>query len=96
MILALLGQPNCGKSTLFNEVSGYRSMVGNFPGITATFTSSSTQVGDREVEITDLPGLYSLFGGDEAEQITTRFLDEHPDEIVIVNGGTTSATKAEV
>lgn len=85
MILALLGQPNCGKSTLFNEVSGYRSMVGNFPGITATFTSSSTQVGDREVEITDLPGLYSLFGGDEAEQITTRFLDEHPDEIVIVN-----------
>lgn len=85
MIFALVGQPNCGKSTLFNEAAGYRSMVGNFPGITASYTQSVTQIGDKEVEITDLPGLYSLFGGDEAEQVTIRYLTEHLDEIVIIN-----------
>ena len=85
MIFALVGQPNCGKSTLFNEVAGYRSMVGNFPGITATYTTSSTQIGEQEVDITDLPGLYSLFGGDEAEQVSVRYLEDHRDEIVIVN-----------
>lgn len=85
MILALLGQPNCGKSTVFNEVAGYRSMVGNFPGITAAYTASTTQVGDCEVEIADLPGVYSLFGGDEAEQVSIRYLDDHRDDIVIVN-----------
>jgi len=63
MVFALVGQPNCGKSTLFNEVAGYQSMVGNFPGITATYTTGNTQVKDKKIVVTDLPDSTPCSGG---------------------------------
>ena len=62
MRFALIGQPNCGKSTLFNQVAGYRAETGNFAGTTTTFTASKVRVLGQVVELVDLPGTYTLAG----------------------------------
>jgi ferrous iron transport protein B len=60
MRFILAGQPNSGKSTIFNSVAGYRSATANFPGSSTTFTLSKALIHGREVEVIDLPGIYSL------------------------------------
>ena len=60
MKFVLAGQPNSGKSTIFNSVAGYRAATANFPGSTLSFTFSRALIHGREVEIVDLPGIYSL------------------------------------
>jgi ferrous iron transport protein B len=58
--VALVGQPNCGKSTLFNAVAGYRSLTSNFAGTTVEYTRGQARVDGAVVDLVDLPGLYSL------------------------------------
>ena len=58
--VALIGNPNTGKSTLFNALSGLRSRVGNFPGVTVEKKVGRVRWGDTPVELIDLPGTYSL------------------------------------
>jgi ferrous iron transport protein B len=58
--VALVGQPNCGKSTLFNAVAGYRSLTSNFAGTTVEYTLGQARVDGVVVDLVDLPGLYSL------------------------------------
>jgi ferrous iron transport protein B len=58
--VALVGQPNCGKSTLFNAVAGYRSLTSNFAGTTVEYTRGQARVDGVVVDLVDLPGLYSL------------------------------------
>ena len=67
MKLLLVGQPNSGKSTIFNAIAGYRSATANFPGSSVACTVSRVLVQGEEVDLVDLPGLYSLSstGGDE-------------------------------
>ena len=77
MRLALIGQPNCGKSTLFNQVAGYRAETGNFAGTTVTFTESKVRVLGQVVEIVDLPGTYTLAGTNQAEREVLRYLASH-------------------
>ncbi len=60
MKVALVGQPNCGKSTLFNAVAGYRSLTSNFAGTTVEYTCGQARVDGVVVDLVDLPGLYSL------------------------------------
>ena len=60
MKVALVGQPNSGKSTLFNAVAGYRSLTSNFAGTTVEYTHGQARVGGEVLELIDLPGLYSL------------------------------------
>ena len=60
MRIALIGQPNCGKSTLFNQVAGYKAETGNFTGTTVKYTESKVRVAGEVVEIVDLPGSYTL------------------------------------
>jgi ferrous iron transport protein B len=60
MRFVLAGQPNSGKSTIFNSVAGYRSATANFPGSSVTYTVSRALILGREVEVVDLPGTYSL------------------------------------
>ncbi len=74
MTLVLVGQPNCGKSTVFNAVAGYKSATANFPGSTVTFTTSKVIVEGHEVEVVDLPGTYSLTGHDDAEREALSYL----------------------
>ncbi len=84
MKVALVGQPNCGKSTLFNAVAGYRSATGNFPGTTVQLTWSKVRLNGSVVELADLPGIYSLRASSQAEQVAQRFLF-HTDVDLIVN-----------
>lgn len=72
--IALVGQPNCGKSTIFNQVAGYRSIASNFPGTTVSYTMSDVRFGSRVFELIDLPGIYSLTPVDEAEKEARRFI----------------------
>ena len=74
MRFALVGQPNCGKSTLFNQVAGYKAETGNFAGTTVNFTETKVRVLGDVVELVDLPGTYSLLGTNPAERVVLDYL----------------------
>lgn len=83
MRIVLIGSPNCGKSTLFNQVAGYKAETGNFHGTTVTYTESRFRLGGKVVEIVDLPGLYTLEAGSPAEQEVRRYLESHEIDVII-------------
>src|SRR5258708_34383624 len=60
LTVVLIGNPNTGKSTLFNALSGFRALTGNFPGVTVEKKIGRTKCGDRLFDFFDLPGTYSL------------------------------------
>lgn len=74
MRVALVGQPNSGKSTLFNAVAGYRSLTSNFAGTTVEYTHGRAQIGGETLDLADLPGLYSLNPANPAETCTRQYL----------------------
>jgi len=96
--IALVGNPNSGKSTVFNALTGLNQKVANFPGVTVDKRSGRMILKgpgnrDREVEIIDLPGLYSLYPKSLDEQIPFHILCDpnnelHPDLAVVVADGT--------
>jgi ferrous iron transport protein B len=81
--MVLIGQPNCGKSTLFNEVAGYKSITSNFPGATVSFTSGRVRIFNRVVEIIDLPGVYSLTSLDPSGRETQKFMLDQPVDVIV-------------
>mgnify|MGYP000489321442 CR=1 FL=1 len=83
MRIALVGQPNCGKSTIFNQVAGYKSITSNFPGKTITYTSTSININGTTFELIDLPGTYSLSSSDLAELETRNYLLSGKADVVI-------------
>jgi ferrous iron transport protein B len=86
-LIALIGNPNTGKTTLFNELTGARARVGNYPGITVERRSGRMLVGDDKVELLDLPGAYSLSARSPEEQIAieaTLGLDDNPQPDLVV------------
>jgi len=83
MRIALIGQPNCGKSTLFNQVAGYKAETGNFPGTTVTYTESKVRVMGDVVVVVDLPGTYSLAGTNPAEREVIKYLTSNDVDVVI-------------
>jgi len=83
MRFALIGQPNCGKSTLFNQVAGYKAETGNFSGTTVTFTESKVRVAGDVVELVDLPGTYLLDGTNSAERETKNYLGANYVDAII-------------
>ena len=83
MKIALVGQPNSGKSTLFNSVAGYRSMTANFPGSTVRYTRSQVFLNGTVAELIDLPGTYSLTTCSPAEAATRDFLYNEEIDVVI-------------
>jgi small GTP-binding protein len=72
--VALVGQPNSGKSTLFNAVAGYRSLTSNFAGTTVEYTRGQARVGGVVLELVDLPGLYSLTPTSAVEEVSRDYL----------------------
>ena len=82
MKLALAGNQNCGKTTLFNQLTGSNQHVGNFPGVTVDRKDGIIR-GHEDVTVVDLPGIYSL-SPYTAEEIVTRdyLLKEKPDGII--------------
>jgi ferrous iron transport protein B len=81
--IALVGQLNSGKSTLFNNLAGFKTLSGNFPGTTVGYTISRTRFLGREVELIDLPGIYSLSYSDIAEKVTRDFLLKEDIDVII-------------
>lgn len=88
--IALLGNPNCGKSSLFNQLTGLRQKVGNFPGVTVDKKVGKLVLGNRqEVSIIDFPGTYSFYPTSIDERIVVQSLsnpndENYPDAVVYV------------
>ncbi len=83
--IIFIGQPNCGKSTLFNAIAGLKAQTSNFPGTTVRHTHSKVNVEGEVLNIIDLPGTYSLNPSDPAEKVVlTHLFLEKPDLIVNV------------
>ena len=81
MVFALIGNQNCGKTTLFNQLTGSNQHVGNFPGVTVE--KKQGQIRKLHAEVVDLPGIYSLSPYTSEEIVTRDFLlNEHPDGII--------------
>jgi ferrous iron transport protein B len=92
--VALVGNPNTGKSTLFNSLTGLNQKIGNFPGVTVDKKTGISKLADgRAIEIVDLPGTYSLYPKSADETIVFEVLSDknnssHPDMVVIVADAT--------
>lgn len=83
MKIAFIGQPNAGKSTIFNGLAGYKTVTANFPGQTVHYTVSKVKAGDEIFEIVDLPGIYSLTALDKAEVESRRYILSGQADVVI-------------
>ena len=85
--IALAGNPNCGKTTMFNDLTGSRQFVGNWPGVTVEKKEGKLR-GRDDVTVTDLPGIYSLSPYTLEEVVSRNYLmGEHPDVILnLVDG----------
>ncbi|MDD4277991.1 MAG: FeoB small GTPase domain-containing protein, partial [Candidatus Cloacimonetes bacterium] len=82
-VIAVAGNPNVGKTTLFNALTGSRQTVGNWPGVTVEHKSGSYVYDGTTYEVIDLPGIYSLSGGTPDELVARNYiLNEKPDLIV--------------
>ena len=83
--VALAGNPNVGKTTIFNNLTGARQHVGNYPGVTVERKSGIRDHGDVRMYVVDLPGTYSLTAHSVEEQVARDFIiDEKPDVVVVV------------
>ncbi|MBL0313806.1 MAG: ferrous iron transport protein B [Holophagaceae bacterium] len=83
VIIALAGNPNSGKTTLFNALTGSHRHVGNWPGVTVERRSGALEVEGRNLEVVDLPGTYSLSAKSEDERIAASFLAESQVDLII-------------
>ena len=82
LTLALVGNQNCGKTTLFNQLTGAKQHVGNFPGVTVERKDGLIK-GHPDATVTDLPGIYSLSPYTSEEVVTRQFiLSQHPSGII--------------
>ncbi len=83
LTVALIGNPNSGKSTIFNAITGSRQHVGNYPGVTVEKHEGETEFHGRSLHLVDLPGTYSLTAYSVEEIVSRNYiLDESPDVVV--------------
>ena len=82
MLLALVGNQNCGKTTLFNQLTGSNQHVGNFPGVTIEHKIGQI-IGWKNYDLVDLPGIYSIRPYSGEEKVSRDFIIERkPDAII--------------
>jgi ferrous iron transport protein B len=81
--ICLAGNPNCGKSSLFNNITGLRQHVGNYPGVTVEKKEAFVTKNGYELQIIDLPGIYGLSASSEDEIVARNVLIEEKPELVI-------------
>ena len=83
LTIALGGNPNCGKSALFNRLTGIRQKTGNWPGVTVDRKEGRCDLGAEEVRVIDLPGIYSLDAASLDEQVTRDFLLSGEADLIV-------------
>ncbi|MDD4715618.1 MAG: ferrous iron transport protein B [Oscillospiraceae bacterium] len=89
MKIALVGNPNSGKTTLFNALTGSNQYVGNWPGVTVEKKEGKTKIEGKMVTVADLPGIYSLSPYSMEEIVARNFIiEEQPDAIINIVDGT--------
>lgn len=87
--IALIGNPNTGKTSIFNRLTGLNQHVGNFPGVTVDKKSGKLKLSENTVEIVDLPGTYSIYPRSKDEQVVLDVLKnknhpDHPQALIVV------------
>lgn len=81
--IALAGNPNCGKTTIFNALTGLRQRVGNWPGVTVEKRSGSFEQGGETIDVVDLPGTYSLSARSEDERVASHVLTQADVDLLV-------------
>lgn len=83
LVVALAGNPNSGKTTIFNNLTGARQHVGNYPGVTVEKKEGNLKYNNTEINVVDLPGTYSLTAYSAEEVVARNFIvDDKPDVVV--------------
>lgn len=83
LIFALAGNPNCGKSALFNAFTGIRQKTGNWPGVTVDRKEGRFEIDGRNVSVIDLPGIYSLDASSLDEEVTRDYLLSKEADLIV-------------
>ena len=81
--LAFIGNPNCGKTTLFNAYTGQRLKVANYPGVTIEKKEGELEYKNKQIVITDLPGIYSLNSYSIEEKVSKEFIENEDLDVII-------------
>ncbi len=81
--IGLAGNPNCGKTTLFNALTGSKQKVGNWPGVTVEKKTGIYVHGNREIEVVDLPGIYALSATSLDEQVARNYIISGDPDLVV-------------
>jgi len=81
--IALVGNPNAGKTTIFNSLTGNAQRVGNWPGVTVERSEGTIQYRGKSIRIIDLPGMYSLSAGSEDEQIARDYILSRSAQVIV-------------
>ena len=81
--VALTGNPNTGKSTIFNELTGARQKIGNWPGVTVDKKVGVVEYDGRKISVIDLPGTYSINARSQEEQVVSDYFKENKPDIVV-------------
>ncbi|HDD57269.1 MAG TPA: GTP-binding protein [Thermoplasmatales archaeon] len=81
--ILLMGNPNVGKSALFNRLTGAKVIESNYPGTTVDYTKGYMILDGKEIEIIDVPGTFSLNPKDKAEEVAVKMLEENKGSLVI-------------
>ena len=79
----LVGNPNSGKTTLFNLLTGSKARVGNFPGVTVEHLEADVSIGGQTLHLTDLPGIYSLNPDTLEQRVCRDYIEKNPSDIII-------------
>ena len=83
MRILLMGNPNVGKSVVFNRLTGIKVIISNYPGTTVEFLEGSMIIENKKVRMIDAPGAYSLIPSDKAEEVAANLLMKEPTDLVI-------------
>ena len=82
-VVAIAGNPNCGKTTLFNGLTGGKQKIGNWPGVTVEKKEGTLKRGEEEALIVDLPGIYSLSAHSEDEKVARDYLLSGEADLIV-------------
>ncbi len=83
LTIALAGNPNCGKTALFNALTGIRQKTGNWPGVTVERKEGRIELDGREIRVVDLPGIYSLDASSPDERVTRDYLLSRDADLIV-------------